>query len=191
VHVILLSSAHLQNMNSDDFKSLFGFLSKEYWLDQNEYTPGLDELYGKIQNHASVFTVEPKGLLMIYDDEWQNHENVDATLDELDEDNHRDTVYICNWLDDSGLTFYTMLAKDDDDNIVCVTRLTPIDNIALTPDKLVEMRWTPIKVLYNTQNQIIWESPKQNACTFLEMYKDWVRRFDANSESNSTCDELE
>jgi hypothetical protein len=170
------------------YKDTFGFLSKAYWLGQEEYTDDLDNFYNIIENHSKVLIVDPPGTLVLYDEEWATPNNVDDTLDELLEDDNPDTMYISNWKDDEGNIYYTLITKDTDDSIKCVTRTLPSRSMDAVSDKIVEDNWRPIRLSISTDpaNKLyIWESPAKDAFDFVEMFKSWVTQYGTSEESDA------
>lgn len=176
----------------ETFNNVFAFLSKTYWEEQDEMTEELQQSYNTVQNADQLFSVCPTGSLTLYDDEWYGVDTVHETLDELDEDVDNSTTYICNWKDDQGNLFYTLLFKEPvDNNIRSVTRMQPIINLNDTPEKLLDNGWHPLKAkLTDGTKMYVWESPEMSSYEFTEMYASWVpaRTNQEDDDLSTSCD---
>lgn len=168
------------------YKETFAFLSKSYWQNQDEYNEGMDEWFGYIRNHETIFKACPAGNLTLYDEEWTSPKSVDDTIDELDEDEDKETMFVSNWKDDDGNMFYTLMTKDpEDEDVRCVTRSLPMRSLDQAPDKLIENEWRPIKLQNGSQKLYIWESPSLFAYDFVEVYKSWVAQYSSGDDDTT------
>lgn len=160
----------------ENYKKVFAFLSNAYWTSQDEYDDEMMQFYDTVRNSDAVFHFHPEGNLTLYEDEWFSPKTVDDTIDELDDDDDTDTAYVCNWKDDDGNVFYTMLFKDsEDEDVRCTTRTLPMEGLNLVPEKLVDDGWKPLLLkLTSGERMYIWESPSMPAYDFIEVYKAWV-----------------
>jgi hypothetical protein len=148
---------------------VYGFLSKDYWIEQDECSDMLVGFYDGIID-TGVFSFNPIGDLSLYNDEWTDSDKVDDTLDDL-EDAELDATYIANWVDSTNTTFYTKLEKDDEDIIECVTRTAPFASLDEAPSRLIDAHWKPIRL---AKGLYIWESPTQTSCEFIDMFKGFL-----------------
>lgn len=178
---------------TETYKRVFAFLSHAYWNTQDEYDDGMIQFYDNIKNADAVFTCVPTGNLTLYEDEWFNPKTVDDTVDELDEDDDIDTTYVCNWKDDDGNTFYTMLFKDSvDEDVRCITRTLPMEGLGCVPEKLVDDGWKPLLLkLSDGSRMYVWESQMLTAYNFIELYKSWVTQYPFEESDDDEDDEEE
>lgn len=174
----------------ENYRKVFAFLSKNYWSNQEEYDNDMGTFYDSIENHEAVFYCDPKGTLTLYDDEWFSPKTVDDTIDELDEDYEQETCFVCNWKDDEGNKFYTLLTKDDDENIIAVSRGLPMEGLDGVSPKLIDDGWKPICLkMCDGQRLYVWESPPKDAFSFIELYRTWVTQY--STEESDEDDETD
>ena len=171
------------------YKRIFAFLPQRYWCGQDEYNDMMMEFYDKIINNVTIFQFEPQGNLTLYDQEWTRPRCVDDTIDDLDEDEDNDAAYICNWCDDEGSMYFTLLTKDSSDGDVrCQTRSLPMTGLDFVPEKIVDSGWKPFRLRTNDVNEriYIWESPVQSAYDFIDLYKAWVTHYPSDDSDESS-----
>lgn len=169
------------------FKEVFGFLSKTYWDSQDEYNASMQDFYDAVRNHAKIFDINPIGTLTMYDNEWSLPKNVDDTIDELDDDDYPDTIFVANWKDDEGNIYYTLMYKDqDEDDVKCLTRSCPTLRLENVPDKLIDLSWRPLKLNFDDGNRMyFWQSPVMDAYDFVELYKSWVTQYSSDDDEST------
>lgn len=174
----------------EQFKRIFGFLSRDYWHTQEDYNEEMTAFFDQVDNHDKIFKLNPDATLTLYEDEWFSPKTVDDTIDELEEDSDLDTKFICNWKDDENNVFYTYMYKDpDEEDVRCITRTLPMSGLDYVAEKLVDDGWKPLLMKLNGSGRAyIWESPSKSAYDFIELYKTWVTQYE-QEESDEEDDD--
>jgi hypothetical protein len=171
------------------FHDNYGFLSKQYWKEQDELTSDIEETYDLVINHTSVFSTTPQSTLYFLCDEWECLESVQQTLDEFEEETDMQTMYISNWKNDEGIEFFTLIFKNDDDELLTITRMRPIPSLSDVPERLLSTSWHPIKLFtVDGEKLYIWESNVMNGQNFVELFSNEVTRavlYNSDSEESS------
>ena len=159
---------------------------------QDEYDKELSHFYRKVSNHEEAFDVLPEDKLVLYSSEWDTPDSVYETLQEASES--PETIYICDWQDDSNDKYFTYIYYDDDeyDTVCCVTRTSVYDNILDVPSKVIDAKWHVVRIIKEDGGvAYIWESYPMDPDEFMTTYTDWVQRHgtwtcpepDTNTES--------
>lgn len=159
------------------FHDNYGFLSKQYWKEQDELTNDVAETYDLVVDHEHVFSITPQSTLYFLCDEWDCLESVQKTLDEFEEESDIHTMYISNWKNDEGTEFFTLVYKSEDDELFTITRMRPTSSLGDIPERLLSTSWHPIKLFtMDGEKLYIWESNVMNGQEFVDLFSSEVTR---------------